>query len=121
MSDKIKQAKQRVARRRKDVNVKYGQAELKHSYFGVKSCVLAFFSLAIVFITVWMAFTSDGTSTSIAGGLGILAIAFSVLGIRSGYRGLKEKERKKWSSRVGLVSCVLVLFVLFLIFLGGLQ
>jgi len=121
MSDKLKQARQRVARRRKDINIKYGQAELKHSYFGVKSCVLAFFSLAIVVYTVWVAFSTDGTSTSIAGGLGILAIAFTVVGIRSGIRGLKEKERKKWSSRVGLISCILILFVLILIFLGGLQ
>ena len=120
MSDKLKKAKQRMARRRKDVNVKYGQAELKHSYFGIKSCILAFFSMGILFGTVWMAFTSDGTSTSIAGGLGILAIAFTIVGIRSGIRGLKEKERKKWSSRVGITFCGLTLSVLILIFLGGL-
>ena len=121
MSDKLKKARQRVARRRKDVNVKYGQAELKHSYFGVKSCVLALLSMGIVGYTVWVAYSTDGTSTSIAGGLGVLAIAFTIVGIRSGFRGLKEKERKKWSSRVGLVSCILVLLVLFLIFLGGFQ
>ena len=120
MSEKLKQAKRRMAKRRKDVNVKYGQADLKQSYFGIKSCVLAFLSLAIVVGTVWIAFTSDGVSIGIAGGLGILAIIFTIVGIRDGIRGLKEKDRKKWSCRVGIVSCILILLVLIFIFLRGL-
>jgi uncharacterized membrane protein len=120
MSEKLKKARQRVARRRRDVNVKYGQAEFKQSTLGIKSCLLAFLSLVMVFWTVWLAFRSDGTSIGIAGGLGILAIVFTIVGIRSGIRGLKEKDRKKWSCRVGIVSCALILAVLILIFLGGL-
>jgi hypothetical protein len=120
MSNKIRQAKRRIAKRRRDVNVKYGQADLKHSYFGIKSCVLAFLSLIIVAGTVWVAYSSDGVSISIAGGLGVLAIIFTIVGINSGIRGLKEKERKKWSCRVGIISSILVLLVLIFIFLGGL-
>jgi uncharacterized membrane protein len=119
VSEKLKKARQRVARRRRDVNIKYGQAEFKQSTLGLKSCMLAFLSLLMVFWTVWLAFRSDGTSIGIAGGIGILAIVFTIVGIRFGVRGLKEKDRRKWSCRVGIVSCSFILSVLLLIFLGG--
>jgi uncharacterized membrane protein len=109
-----------MARRRKDVNIKYGQADFKQSYLGMKSCVLAFLSFAIIVGTIWRAFVSDGISIGIAGGLGVLAIVFTVVGISSGIRGLKEKDRKKWSCKVGIISCVLILLVLLFIFVGGL-
>jgi hypothetical protein len=107
--------------RRKQKNIKYGQADFKHSYLGLKSCALAFLSLLIILGTVWMAFRSDGTSTSLAGGFGILAIAFTIVGIRSGLQGLKEKDRRKWSCKVGIASCFLILLLLVFIFVGGIR
>ena len=105
---------------KKPKNIKYGQANFKPSLLGLKSCVFAFLSIGILTWTLGSAFMAEGVPSNLAGGFGVIAIIFAGMGIQAGIQGLKEKDRRKWSSKVGITFCVLILLVLVFIFLGGL-
>ena len=130
MSERLKKRKKERERKpekkpekkpdKKPKNIKYGQANFKPSLLGLKSCVFAFLSIGILSWVLGSAFMAEGTTSNLAGGLGVIAIIFAAMGIQAGIKGLREKDRRKWSSKVGITFCVLILFVLVFIFLGGL-
>lgn len=99
---------------------KYGQASLKHSHMGVHSLIYGAASLALVIACIGTAFVMRGETYSFIGGLGILAILGTGFGMRAGIKGLRERERKYLTCKVGIVLNGLILFGLILIFLGGL-
>lgn len=100
---------------------KYGQAALKHSRMGVHSLIYGAASLALLIACITIAFVMRGETYSFIGGLGILAMIGTGLGIRAGIKGLREREKRYFNCKMGIVINSLILFGLILIFLGGLM
>ncbi len=99
---------------------KYGQAPLKHSHMGTHSCWYALSSVVLIFLSLGIAFQMHGEAAGVVGGFGIMAVVFSVLGVRAGVKGLREREKKYISCKLGIAANVLLLLSLMIIFTGGL-
>lgn len=98
---------------------KYGQAKLKHSRMGIYSCVYAGLSFALLLSCVLIAFVMRGKTFGLIGGLGILSIVLTVLGIRASVKGMREREKRYITCRAGLAVNLVILLGLILIFIGG--
>lgn len=106
--------------RKKRTTRKYGQAPLKHSHMGTHSCWYALSSVLLIFLSLGIAFYMQGKAAGFVGGFGILSVIFSILGIRAGVKGLREREKKYISCKLGIAANILLLLSLIIIFTGGL-
>lgn len=111
--DKEKERKQRGTR-------KYGQANMKHSKRGIYSIVYAGISLVLLVVCIASAFVLRGNTVGIVGGICILSVMLSALGIRAGIQGMKEREKRYTTCKIGLAANVFILLGLATIFVGGL-
>lgn len=98
---------------------KYGHVQWKHSKKGIESCWYAGAGGMILFATILIAYMMHGESVGIIGGLGILPVALSILGIRSASSGFKERERDYSTCRIGMTANIIILLILMAIFVGG--
>lgn len=112
--------KEREKERKKRGTRKYGQAEFKHSRMGVYSCIFAAVSFAIIVGCIFFAFVKRGETIGILGGVAIMSVLLSGFGVRAGIKGLKEREKRYVTCKVGIVVNSLILLGLVFIFLGGL-
>lgn len=99
---------------------KYGQTALKHSRMGTYSCWYALGSVVLILLSLGIAFRMHGNAAGFVGGFGIVAVIFAVLGVRAGVKGLREREKKYISCRLGIAANILLLLSLLIIFTGGL-
>lgn len=106
--------------RKRQETRKYGQAVLKHSHMGVHSCWYGIGSLFFLLLALFIAFWMRGKAAGFIGGLGMLAVIFSTVGIRAGVKGLREREKKYISCRLGIMMNVILLSGLIIIFVRGL-
>ncbi len=83
-------------------NRKYGQAKLKHAKRGVFSCVLGSIVCIALVSLLSVAYVSGGKAAGYVGGIGMLAMIFSVLGVYFGIRGFKEREKDYLTCKIGL-------------------
>ena len=104
----------------KRVTREFGQARLKHSTMGKRSCRLAVLSLGLLLISVGIAFWMRGKTVELVGGMGILAIVLAAMGIRAAIKGFRERERNYITCRIGVIGNGLLLVGLLIIFFGGL-
>lgn len=100
---------------------KYGQAPLKYSHMGAHSCWYAFGSFLLLLAAVGTAYWKHGEAAGFIGGLGIVAMILSGLGIRAGVKGMKEREKRYIFCRLGIAANFLILLGLIIIFCGGIK
>lgn len=99
---------------------KYGKTKLKHSSMGKNSCRLALVSLALILVSIMIAYVMRGKTVGAVGGLGILSVVSAGLGFRAAIKGLREQERLYITCRLGIAANSLILLGLIVIFFGGL-
>ena len=75
----------------------------------------------VIFVAILLAYLKHGESAGYVGGIGILAVGLSIFGIQAGSKGLKERERKYITCRVGIACNILILIFLIVIFVGGIR
>ena len=104
-SDKILQIKEKIRQARQ----------------GKSSCMYAIFSLFVLVLLILHAYTMREKTADITGALGLIDMMFTVFGIRAGFKGRQEPEKRHFTCWLGIVLNGLVLLVLIMIFLGGLS
>lgn len=109
----------REKERRKRGTRKYGQAKLKHSHMGIHSCGYAGAAFALLLFSILLAFAMHGETGGYVGGLGIVSVVLTVLGIRAGIKGLRERERNYITCKIGIAVNIVILLGLAVIFTGG--
>lgn len=100
---------------------KYGQAPMKYSHMGAYSCWYASGSFLLLLSAVGIAYWKHGGAAGFIGGFGILAMIFSGMGIRSGVKGMREREKRYIFCRLGIAANILILLSLIIIFIGGIR
>lgn len=115
-----KEERDRSKERKKRGNRKYGQAKLKHAKKGIVSCIIAGMVIVLSIFLLVVAYTSGGTAAGYVGGLGILTMLLSMLGVRAAYRGFKEREKDYLTCKIGITCNTLFLIAFIAIFCWGL-
>jgi hypothetical protein len=112
--------KERDKTQKKRGSRKYGQSQLKHSRMGIYSCVYAGIAFALILACILVAFVLRGSTFGFIGGIGILAVLLTVLGIQASIKGMREREKRYVTCKAGLAGNIIILLGLIWIFIGGL-
>ena len=113
--------RQKQKERKKRGTRKYGQAKYKHSHMGIVSCSCAGAALVLLAGCILYAYLARGAAAGIVGGIAIVSLIFSILGIRAAAKGFRERERNYLTCKIGLPGSALVLLLFLVIFIGGLR
>ena len=99
---------------------RYGEEKvIRHAKHGVRSTLIAIAAIVLLSLLVTVSYVQEGKAATMIGALGIGAWILSGVGIFFGMIGLRERERKYLTCRIGLV-CNAALFVgLAIIFFRG--
>ena len=96
--------------RRRQKRKKYGQTKIKHSKRGIISCIFAGIATTLNTVLVAVAYNSGGKAASYIGGLGVVAVILSGMGLYMALRGLKERNKQKITCKIGAwVNSILLL------------
>ena len=93
---------------------KYGQIKRKHSRKGIWSCVMAVLAGLIV-----MAFMNKGKSAAMVGSFGVFDMILACIGIVTGVKGFKERDKNYLTCKIGIVVNGFILLALILVFIRG--
>lgn len=103
-------AREREKRRKKLIKTKYGQKALKHAKWGMESCFLGCVAMVLLLLLLTVAFLKKGEVGIFSGiaGFGVAFLAWQ--GIRAGRKGLKEREKRYITCKIGLGlnGCILL-------------
>lgn len=111
--------RERNKERKKRGNRKYGQAKLRHSRKGILSCMMAVV-VGIIFISLIVtAFLSKGKSAAIIGSFGLFTVILAVIGLVTGIRGFRERDKNYVTCKTGIGINGAVLLMLVAVFIGG--
>lgn len=99
---------------------KYGQAQLKHSRRGIKSCFSAVCALFILVLIFSVSYITRGDVGILIGLCGILVVVLAVSGLKAGIQGLKEREKNYITCKVGIALNGVFLLGMAGIFVRGL-
>ena len=113
--------RQKQKERKKRGTRKYGQAKYKHSHMGIVSCSCAGAALVLLAGCILYAYLARGAAAGIVGGIAIVSLILSILGIRAAAKGFRERERNYLTCKIGLPGSALVLLLFLEIFIGGLR
>lgn len=113
--------RQKQKERKKRGTRKYGQAKYKHSHMGIVSCSCAGAALFLLAGCILYAYLARGAAAGIVGGIAIVSLILSILGIRAAVKGFRERERNYLTCKIGLPGSTLVLILFLMIFIGGLN
>lgn len=113
--------RQKQKERKKRGTRKYGQAKYKHSHMGIVSCSCAGAALVLLAGCILYAYLARGEAAGIVGGIAIVSLILSILGIRAAAKGFRERERNYLTCKIGLPGSALVLLLFLVIFIGGLR
>ena len=113
--------RQKQKERKKRGTRKYGQAKYKHSHMGIVSCSCAGAALVLLAGCILYAYLARGAAAGIVGGIAIVSLILSILGIRAAAKGFRERERNYLTCKIGLPGSTLVLLLFLAIFIGGLS
>ena len=111
-----KRAHERDRNKRNRKNRKYGQVRRKHSRKGIGSCVMAVLVIAGLIV---MAFMNKGKSAAMVGSFGLFDMLLACIGIVTGVKGFKERDKNYLTCKIGIVVNGLVLLALILVFIRG--
>lgn len=110
----------RARERRARGNRKYGQAKLKHAKKGILSCVIAGTVFLLLFMMLAIAYTSSGTAGGYIGGIGLVAMILTGVGLYTAFRGFKEREKDYLTCKIGVGCNIFFLIGFIAIFCRGL-
>ena len=113
--------RQKQKERKKRGTRKYGQAKYKHSHMGIVSCSCAGAALVLLAGCILYAYLARGAAAGIVGGIAIVSLILSIMGIRAAAKGFRERERNYLTCKIGLPGSALVLLLFLVIFIGGLR
>lgn len=113
--------RQKQKERKKRGTRKYGQAKYKHSHMGIVSCSCAGAALVLLAGCILYAYLARGAAAGIVGGIAIVSLILSILGIRAAAKGFRERERNYLTCKIGLPGSTLVLLLFLAIYIGGLS
>ena len=94
--------RQKQKERKKRGTRKYGQAKYKHSHMGIVSCSCAGAALVLLAGCILYAYLARGAAAGIVGGIAIVSLILSILGIRAAAKGFRERERNYLTCKIGL-------------------
>lgn len=119
--EKGAEQRQKERERKKRGTRKYGQAKYKHSRMGAVSCGCAVAALLLLAGCILYAYIARGAAAGIVGGIAVVSLVLSVMGIRAAVKGFRERERNYLTCKIGLPGSALVLILFLAIFIGGLS
>ena len=106
--------------RKKRGNRKYGQAKLRHSRKGILSCMMAAVVALTLLVLILTAFLLKGQAIALIGSFGIFTVILSVIGLVTGLRGFRERDKNYLTCKVGTGINGAVLISLVAMFIRGL-
>lgn len=113
-------AKARERQKKKVISTKYGQTRLRHSRQGLKSCIYCVLTMFMLILMISVSYTAQGQVNILIGFAGLLALVLSCLGLVTGIRGFKEREKNYITCKVGSVCSGLLVIGMCAIFIRGL-
>lgn len=117
---RLKQKK--IEKRRKKRNSrKRGYARREQSEYGRYSCIFACAAVVILLVSVAVSYIMRGNGFALIGGLGLIAVISTLIGIKAAFAGLRERDTNHATCKTGLGMNLAFLFVLIIIFIGGLK
>ena len=119
--EKGAEQRQKERERKKRGTRKYGQAKYKHSRMGAVSCGCAAAALLLLAGCILYAYIARGAAAGIVGGIAVVSLVLSVMGIRAAVKGFRERKRNYLTCKIGLPGSALVLILFLAIFIGGLS
>lgn len=111
--------RERDKERKKRGNRKYGQAKLRHSKKGIISCVWSAIVLLIFLTLILTAFLYKGKSAAIIGSFGLFAVILAFMGLITGIRGFRERDKNYITCKVGVGISAFTLICLAATFIRG--
>lgn len=105
--------------RKKRGNRKYGQAKLRHAKRGIYSLMMAIVVVIIFVMLILTAFIHKGQSSAIIGSFGLFAIILAVMGLVTGVKGFRERDKNYVTCKWGIGLNGFVLLSLISMFIRG--
>lgn len=93
--------------------------KLKHSKMGVRSCVYAGIAAVCLLGGIAISFFMHGKAAFFVGLIGLAAVVLSGVGISMAVKGMKERNKRYITCKIGLACNILLVCGLILIFIGG--
>jgi|GEM_PF-241265 hypothetical protein len=119
--EKRNQGKEKKVREKRSVgNRKYGQGQARHAKKGIYSCVIAVLILVLLFVMLGISYVSAGETTALLGAWGIGTLILAWVGLMTGIKGLREREKNYMTCRIGIWCNVLFIVLFLVIFVRGL-
>lgn len=115
---KLKKAREQ--KRKKMIRTKYGQARLRHSRQGMKSCIYLVLTLFCLVLMVAVSYAAQGKVGILMGFAGLFVLFLAYRGIWSAVNGFKERDKNYVTCKVGVVGCGLLFLSMCAIFVRGL-
>lgn len=112
--------KAREKQRKKMIRTKYGQAPLKHARKGINSCCYAGSVFLILMVMIGASYAGEGKVGVLTGFAGLAIAVLAWLGLVSGVRGFRERDKNYITCKVGAAFNALLLLGLISIFFRGL-
>lgn len=119
--DAAKQQKKIEKRRKKRDSHKRGYARRRHSQYGIYSCAFAGLAFLSFLVGVIVSFLMRGNGFALVGGLGLIAVVLTFVGIKAAFEGLRERDTNHITCKTGLGINLVFLIFLIIIFIGGLK
>ena len=113
-------AKAREKQRKRMISTKYGQTRLRHSRQGLKSCIYCVLTVFMLVLMISASYTAQGKVSILIGFAGLFALVLSCLGLITGIRGFKEREKNYITCKIGSVCSGLLVIGMCAIFIRGL-
>lgn len=113
--------KDRLKERKKRGKRKYGQAKFKHARKGILSCMIASMVVIIVLLLVITSFLKKGQLEAIVGSFGVFAVILAIIGLITGIKGFKERDKNYLTCKIGVGVNGAFLGILIGIFVRGLM
>ena len=98
--DKKEQREKRIEIKEAGSN---GQNKRKHSRKGIWSCVMAVLVTAVIAGLIVMAFMNKGKSAAMVGSFGVFDMILACIGIVTGVKGFKERDKNYLTCKIGIV------------------
>lgn len=113
-------SEQKSRERRRRQRQRYGKTKLKHSKRGIISCGISVGVVALCVIAFVVAYNKAGHAAMFIGGLGIVALILTGIGLYMGIRGFKERNKNYRTCLIGTIVNGVFLLGMFLTFCRGL-
>ena len=102
------------------IRTKYGQAPKRHARQGIKSCMYFVLAAFVLLLMVSVSFVLKGKVSILVGFAGLFVLVMASLGLVSGIRGFKERDKNYITCKIGAICCGLLVLGMCAIFIRGL-